>query len=326
LRWINSNVWITDMGRPDIRGVDLAMLRTFDALLRERSVSRAASRLFLSQPAVSASLKRLRETFDDPLFTRTAHGVVPTPRALALAPRVEAVLVDLQGLLSPDGAFDPAKSERILRIAGSDHSSRGMLPLLCRELAACGSHIRLAWELADYSQLPERLRRGDIDLGLLPRMAPAAGVESELLYEDAYVAVARRGHPRYVGGMDLEAFCAMPHVVLGQSRSVLDDTIDQALARRGLARHVQAAVTTFSQMTDLLASTDAVAVFPQRVASRYAQLLEAMPLPFELPTYRLYVCWDARSNADDAVRWLRDALVRLGRGPGPEPHGRSEGS
>ena len=304
------------MGRPDIRGVDLAMLRTFDALLRERSVSRAASRLFLSQPAVSASLKRLRETFDDPLFTRTAHGVVPTPRALALAPRVEAVLQDMQQLLNADRAFDPAHSDRILRIAGSDHSSRGLLPLLCKELTACGSRIRLAWELADYGQLPERLRKGDIDIGLLPRTAPAAGVESELLYEDAYVAVARRGHPRYAGGMDIEAFCAMPHVVLGQSRSNLDDGIDQALARRGLSRHVQAALTTFSQMTDLLANTDAVAVFPQRVARHYASALEAMPLPFELPSYRLYVCWDTRSNADEAVLWLRDALVRLGRPPG----------
>lgn len=303
------------MGRPDIRGVDLAMLRTFDALLRERSVSRAASRLFLSQPAVSASLKRLRETFDDPLFTRTAHGVVPTPRALALAPRVEAVLQDMQQLLNADRAFDPAHSDRILRIAGSDHSSRGLLPMLCKELTACGSHIRLAWELADYGQLPERLRKGDIDIGLLPRTAPASGVESELLYEDAYVAVARRGHPRYAGGMDIEAFCAMPHVVLGQSRSNLDDGIDQALARRGLSRHVQAALTTFSQMTDLLAHTDAIAVFPQRVARHYAGALDAMPLPFELPSYRLYVCWDTRSNADEAVLWLRDALVRLGRGP-----------
>ena len=301
------------MDRPDIRGLDLAMLRTFDALLRERSVSRAASRLFLSQPAVSASLKRLRETFDDPLFTRTAHGVVPTPRALALAPRVAAVLDELQGLLNMDRAFDPAKSDRILRIAGSDHSSRSLLPLLCGELTACGSRIRLGWELADYSQLPERLRKGDIDLGLLPRMAPAAGVESELLYEDAYMAVARRGHPRYAKGMDIEAFCAMPHVVLGQSRSMLDDTIDQILARQGLSRHLQTAVTTFSQMTDLVASTDAIAVFPQRVAARYAEQLEAMPLPFPLTPERVYVCWDARSTADEAVRWLRDALIRLGR-------------
>jgi DNA-binding transcriptional LysR family regulator len=282
------------MGRPDIRGVDLGMLRTFDALLRERSVSRAASRLFLSQPAVSASLKRLRETFDDPLFTRTAHGVVPTPRAIALAPRVQTVLQNMQELLNAEGDFDPATSERILRIAGSDHTSRGMLPLLCSELTARGSRMRLAWELADYGQLPERLRKGDIDLGLLPRMAPPAGVESELLYEDAYVAVARKDHPRYPGSADI-------------------DNIDQALARRGLSRHVQAAVTTFSQMTDVLANTDCVAVFPHRVARRYDDVLQAMPLPFDLPSYRLYACWDARSNADQAVLWLRDTLVRLGR-------------
>ncbi|MDM0043049.1 LysR family transcriptional regulator [Variovorax dokdonensis] len=305
------------MGRSDIRSVDLAMLRTFDALLRERSVSRAASRLFLSQPAVSASLKRLRETFGDPLFTRTAHGVVPTPRALELAPRVEAVLQDMQDLLDTDREFDPATSARILRIAGSDYSSRMLLPMLCTALTAQGSRIRLAWELADYGQLPERLRRGDVDLGLLPRIVPASGVESELLYEDSYVAVARKGHSKFGVGHDLEAFCAMPHVVLGQSRSNLDDAIDQALARQGLSRHVQAAVTTFSQMADLLASTDAVAVFPQRVAARWGHLLDAVSLPFELPAYRLYVCWDTRSNADAAVRWLREMVVGFGRATTP---------
>ena len=83
------------MAQRDIRSLDVAMLRTFDALLRERSVSRAAARLFLSQPAVSASLNRLRQVFDDPLFTRTGHGVTPTPRALALATQVEQLLADL---------------------------------------------------------------------------------------------------------------------------------------------------------------------------------------------------------------------------------------
>jgi hypothetical protein len=165
---------------------------------------------------VSASLKRLRETFDDPLFTRTSHGVVPTPRALALAPRVDAVLQELQQLINLDRAFDPGNSDRILRIAGSDYSCHAMLPLLCRDLAARGSRIRIAWELADYSQLPERLRKGDVDLGLLPRMTPAAGVESELLYEDAYIVAARRGHPSFATGMGLDAFCTLPHVVLGR--------------------------------------------------------------------------------------------------------------
>ena len=295
------------------------MLRTFDALLRERSVSRAAARLFLSQPAVSSSLKRLRETFQDPLFTRVPHGVVPTPRALALAPHLDAVLLELQQMLSVERVFDPATSDRILRIAGSDHTSRTLLPELCKSLSAAGSRIRLSWELADYSQLAERLRKGDIDLGLIPRSVPIVGVESTLLYEDAYVVVSRRGQAGQVGqagrtgGLDIGAFCDAPHVVLGQSRSMLDDTIDQMLARQGRRRYIQVAVTTFSQMADLLESSDMLAVFPQRVARWYADRLASAPLPLDLPDYRLYLCWDARSNADEGVLWLKAKVLEVGR-------------
>jgi DNA-binding transcriptional LysR family regulator len=301
------------MAQSDIRGLDLPMLRTFDALLREGSVSRAASRLFLSQPAVSASLKRLREVFDDPLFTRTGHGVMPTPRALALAPRVEAVLNEMHKLMSLEQTFDPATSDRILRIMGSDHTCRVMLPLLCNELSQRGSRIRLSWELADYARLTERLRKGDVDVGLHPRLSPAAGVESELLYEDSYVTVARHGHPALSMPLDLEAFCTAPHAVLGQTRSVLDDTVDQALARKGRERHVQAAVTTFNQMVDLMCHSDVIAVFPQRVARHYTEQLACAAPPIELPNYRLYVCWAERANADPAVLWLKDEILRMGQ-------------
>src|SRR4051812_21043490 len=133
------------MAGADIRSLDISMLRTFDALLSERSVSRAAARLFLSQPAVSSSLKRLREVFDDPLFTRSAHGVVPTARALALAPHVEAVLAEVSRLLAAGREFDPASSDRIFRIVGSDHMSQLLLPPLCRELVEHGSRIRVFW-------------------------------------------------------------------------------------------------------------------------------------------------------------------------------------
>lgn len=300
------------MGQADIRGLDLAMLRTFDALLRERSVSRAAARLFLSQPAVSASLKRLREMFDDPLFTRTAHGVVPTPRALALAPRVEAVLHEMQQLMNQDRVFDPATSDRILRIAGSDHACHVVLPVLCRELAARNSRMRLSWESGDYSRMGELLRKGDIDLGLVPRMTPITGVESSILYEGAYVVVARHGHPILTAGMSLDGFCDAPHVVLSQSRSMLDDTVDQMLGRQGLSRHVLAAVMSFSQMVDLISDSDVIAVFPQPVAQRYRDRLASMPAPVALPHYRLYVCWDSRATTDDAVMWLKDEILRTG--------------
>ncbi|MDB5820301.1 MAG: Transcriptional regulator, LysR family [Rhizobacter sp.] len=297
------------MALPDIRHLDIGMLRTFDALLRERSVSRAAARLFLSQPAVSASLKRLRDTFADPLFTRTSHGVQPTARALALAPHVESVLLELGKLLDAERGFDPGTSDRIFRVSGSDYSSQRMLPEVCSELARIGSRVRVLWESASFATLGERLKRGDLDVSVIPRLSPPPDLEHQGLYEDAYCAVARRGHAAFAEGMTLEQFCDTPQVFFGYGTSWLDDHIDQVLARQGLARRMQVAVTSFSQMTAILARTDHLSVFPRRVAVAHEAVLERWPLPFDMPSYTVYLCWDRRSNEDSGVQWLREALA-----------------
>lgn len=287
------------------------MLRTFDALLTERSVSRAASRLFLSQPAVSSSLKRLREVFGDPLFTRTAHGVEPTPRAHALAPHVHAVLADVARLLAAGREFEPALSDRVFRMAGSDNMSRLILPPLCGLLTRLGSGIRLFWEAANYAALGERLQRGDADFGLLPRASSPANLSSELLYDDSYVFVTRRG--RFSPPLSMADFCSAPHVFLGYGRSALDDTIDQILARAGQRRHTQVAVTSFEQMVDLLVRAEHVSVFPARVASQYSDALESFSLPFELPRYGMYLCWSHRFDEDPGIQWLKTEVVKIAR-------------
>jgi DNA-binding transcriptional LysR family regulator len=305
------------MAQRDIRSLDVGMLRTFDALMRERSVSRAATRLFLSQPAVSASLNRLRDTFGDPLFTRTAHGVEPTARAQALAGQVERLLADLSAMLEPGEGFDPAASQRIFRISGGDYASHLLLPTLANELVACGSRVRIYWETSSFLTLTERLRKGDFDIAVLPRLQPPSDCESALLYEDRYVVAVRRGHPTMghgaTSGVTLEAFCASPHVFLGYGSSALDDLIDQVLARLGHTRNMSVAMTSFGQIVDLLAQTDHVAVMPLRVADRFRDLLAVHPLPFELQGYRSVVCWNRRSNSDAGVLWLKDALLRIGR-------------
>jgi DNA-binding transcriptional LysR family regulator len=304
------------MAPRDIRSIDIAMLRTFDALMRERSVSRAAARLFLSQPAVSATLNRLRGAFGDPLFTRTGHGVLPTARAQRLAPQVERLLLELSQLLEPEGGFDPAGSQRIFRLAGSDHASHWVLPPLARELAALGSGIRLFWEQAPFASTPERLRKGDIDIALMPRLKPPTEVECLPLYGDHYVAVARHGHPAFSSGLTLEGFCALPQAFFGYGTSALDDLIDSELARLGQRRLAQVAVTGFSQMVTLLAETDHAAVMPQRVARAHAAQLQNHALPFALPGYTLYIGWDRRSTDDPGLAWLRGRLVSLAAAAG----------
>lgn len=296
----------------DIRSLDIAMLRTFDALMRERSVSRAAAPLFLSQPAVSASLKRLRETFGDPLFTREPHGVLPTARAAALAPQVERVLADMARLLDAEQPFDPARSDRIFRIGGSDAAGQLVLPALCTGLAAAGSRIRLHWESSAFATMTERLRKGDLHLAVLPRTSPPAETEAVALYDDRYVVAARHGHPRLAAGVTLDAFCEVPQACLGHGVSALDDLVEQALARAGRRRQAQVAVASFAQIAGLLARTDHAAVLPLRVALAHAEALAHWPLPFELPPYTLYLAWDRqRSGADAGVQWLGGEVRRV---------------
>jgi DNA-binding transcriptional LysR family regulator len=303
------------MASRDIRSLDVAMLRTFDALMRERSVSRAAARLFLSQPAVSASLNRLREVFDDPLFRRTGHGVTPTPRALAMAAQVEKLLGELSALVAGDADFDPATSNRVFRIAGSDFPSQRFLPPLAQRLADAGSAVRIVWQPPGAGSLAERLERGELDLAVVARVQMNEGVESATLYEDAYVHAVRAGHPRADEAPTLQRFCEIPQVFLGYGTSVLDDLIDATLARQGLRRRVQVAVTSFAQIVHLLEHSDHAAVLGSRVAASFGDRLRVQPLPFELPRYRALVCWPSRTGHDAGLRWLRDQLLQIAAQP-----------
>lgn len=302
------------MAQRELRSLDLALLRTFAALMRERSVSRAAAHLFLSQPAVSAALNRLREVFADPMFTRTAHGVMPTPRALALAPQIDKLLADLAALLHDEQPFDPAASDRIFRIAGSDHASRSVLPALGRVLVACGSAIRLVWEPPGAWSLPERLHRSDLDLALVARINPPRDMETQVLYVDHYVYALRQDHPRRHEPLTLQMFCEVPQVFLGYGSSVLDDTIDETLARLGRQRLAQMAVTSFGQIVHQLQHSDHAAVLGSRVAAAYAGLLHLQPLPFDLPRYQALLCWDARAGGDAGIRWLKAQILRIFEG------------
>lgn len=299
------------MSRRDIRGLDVAMLRTFDALMREKSVSRAAARLFLSQPAVSASLNRLRDVFGDPLFTRAAHGVTPTQRAQALAPQVQKVLADLAGLLETGEGFDPGASNRIFRIAGSDHASRMILPTLSRTLVGLGSSIRIVWVPPGTWSLPEHLHQGELDLAVIARIQRPRDMATEVLYEDRYVYAMRKDHPRAGEPVTLDSFCAIPQIFLGYGTSMLDDLIDETLARGGRQRLAQIAVTSFGQIVHQLQHSDHAAVLGGRVARQFTGQLHIQPLPFELPAYQSLLCWDKRTDSDPGIQWLKRQIVEI---------------
>ncbi len=305
------------MNTRDIRGLDVGMLRTFSALMAERSVSRAAQRLFLSQPAVSATLSRLREAFSDPLFTRTGHGVVPTLKATALAPQVEQLLQDLAALMDDSQAFDPATSRRVFRIAGGDTPSQTVLPALSAALTACGSGIRILWEPPGTWSLPERLSKGELDLAMVARIHLPQDMASITLHQDHYVYAMAIDHPQAKAPLTLDLFCDIPQVFLGYGTSVLDDLIDETLRKTRHQRRAQIAVTSFGQILHLLTHSHLAAVLPNRVAQAHAAALCIRPLPIETPRYHSLLCWNSRSGRDPGVEWLKQTLLNI---VNPEAH------
>ena len=238
---------------------------------------------------------------------------MPTARAQALAPQVGKVLADIAGLLEAQQGFDPSSSQRIFRLAGSDHASHLVLPALARRLTALGSPMRIVWEAAGTAPLADRLHKGDLDLGVVARIHPPRDIETQLLYEDRYVFVTRHGHPLAGRPVTLDSFCATPQVFLGYGTSALEDVIDETLAKAGRQRPAQIAVSSFGQIVDLLQHSDHAAVIAARVARTHDGKVMAQEMPFELPGYRMLLCWDARAASDPAVQWLKAELLAIFR-------------
>lgn len=289
----------------DIRTLDVPLLRAFDALMRERSVSRAATRLHLSQPATSALLARLREAFGDPLFLRAAGGVVPTPRAEALAEPVRRVLAGLHALLEPMDVFDPGSSERTFHLAANDYVTATLLGPLAARLAAQAPRVRLALVLPDLDHLAPRLAAGELDAAVLRRGGAARGLRRELLCDEDFVLVIGRAHPlarkRRLTARDI---AGMPHVFVSPRDTSFSGVADTALHELGVERFVQLSVAQFGAAVDVIEHGGFAAVLPRRVAHAHAHRVTARPLPFEMPGFSMEWVSHPRSAQDAGLRWL----------------------
>jgi len=172
---------------PDIRKLDLNLLKALDALLDERSVTRAADLLSLTQPAVSGMLNRLRESFDDPLFVRAQRGIVPTLRAEQLATPVKQLLADIEGMLQPQN-FDPLTASMTIRIASTDYALRAVVVPFLSALRKKAPNIRFSVQPVDHQELQSQLDRGEIDLALVTPEAITPGLHSIALFDEAMCA------------------------------------------------------------------------------------------------------------------------------------------
>ncbi|MDB5763872.1 MAG: LysR family transcriptional regulator [Herminiimonas sp.] len=299
--------------------LDLNLLRVFDAVMTEQNLTRAASRLAMTQPAVSNALKRLRDALGDELLIRTAHGVKPTPRAEALWPAVRRALSELEEAVAPT-SFDVSKANATFRMAMADATAALWLPALVRsiESEAPGLNVRMV-PLTTREPRP-MLLRGDIDLaiGFFPGVVaqlsggPETPIRHEQLYSGQYVCVMRKDHPLTKTELTLDTYCKANHLLVsfsGRARGL----IDEALTQIGRERRILLTVNQFFTAGRVVANSNLITVLPRHLiaATGMSGSLVARQLPFSLPEVHVDMLWHERDARSPAHRWLREHLTLM---------------
>lgn len=291
--------------------LDLEWVVIFDEVYRTGNVSRAAERLDISQGAASTALNRLRAYFDDPLFTRTSRGMMPTPRAQALHPVLRAVREGLEAARSERASFDPAQAERTFRICMTDISEVVLVPILMNHLRRAAPRVSIKVEKIS-TESPRRLEDGEVDLavGFMPQLE--AGFYQQVLFSQRFVCVAASGHPRIGARLSKAAFAREQHLTVTASGTG-HAIVEKLLARAGIERRVALCVPSFLGVGGIVAATELIATVP----SRYAEVMQPreairiLAMPHLLPTYDVKQHWHERFHTDPANAWLRRTVAEL---------------
>jgi DNA-binding transcriptional LysR family regulator len=291
--------------------LDIDWLNVFVEIYRARSVSRAAEHLGVAQANASVALAKLRAHFGDVLFARTSTGMAPTPYAQRIYPEVTAALERLSGLSSLRATFEPARAEREFRICMTDISEIVVLPALVNHLRRVAPGVRIEAERIS-AESPRRLESGEIDLavGFMPHLE--AGFYQQTLFQQDFVCLAARNHPRVRSDPDRRAFLAEGHIVVttsGTGHAIVEKT----LAQRRIVRRVVLKVPSFLGVARLVAQTELLVIVPRRLGEMLArqERVRALAPPVRLPAFAVKQHWHERFHADEGHAWLRRTLAEL---------------
>lgn len=298
----------------NIGNKDLNLLRVFHVVYQERSASRAAERLALSQPALSHKLAKLRHEMGDPLFVRAPRGLTPTPRAHELAPQVQALIGEIEAFyLRSEGQDFLSRNER-LHIFTTDYLEQALLPGLLARLRAQAPGVVLITHNTR-GQLPrEELEKGSCDLAIAGFFDDLPDtLRQQRLFSEDFVVLASRHNPRLNGRLGLEEFLACEHILTTLTGD-LHGRVDRALETMGLRRHISAGLSSFLAPTRLIRGTAFLLTCLRSVAEEAAQRdsdLQIHPLPLDLPRIEVMQIWHQRTEADPLRRWLRQQIQQL---------------
>jgi DNA-binding transcriptional LysR family regulator len=296
---------------------DLNLLRVFDALIQERSATRAGDRVGLSQPAVSAALSRLRHALGDELFIRQGNEMVPTPRALALAEPLHDALARLEQALYGTERFDPASAVRDFRLLGADFFALLLMPALAQKLSAEAPSISLRLLDSARGDIDRLLIADEIDMALERPLDVPDWISRQLLFRSPFVIIAARRNEALAAAkvkpgavIPLDLFCALPHV-LRSIDGTTTGSIADALNAHGRKRRVVLTLAQFYAVGLAVSRGPLLAAVPVQFARAFADELELAlyepPVPVPVPDISLY--WHKRHDGDPAHRWLREQIV-----------------
>jgi DNA-binding transcriptional LysR family regulator len=308
----------------NLNALDLNLVRVLDALLRERSVTRAGERIGLSQPAVSAALNRLRHALNDQLFVRRGNEMLPTPRAESLAEPVRAALREIDRVFQSTKKFAPAELERTFTLMGADFFSMLLMPALAAHIAGLAPGVSLRFLDSARGDVLRLLQEDEVDAALERPLEVPDWVSSVLLFHSPFAIIAAKNNaaigraaikPDAV--LPIELFCELPHAIRSIDGSLSGST-DEALRKIGRTRRVTLALPHFHAVALAVASGNCLAAVPRQFARAAAKNLPIAvyqpPLAIPVPEIRLY--WHARHDEEPPHRWIRsqivDAIAALG--------------
>lgn len=294
----------------NISRIDLNLLIVFQCLMNERSVTRAAAVLHVTQGAVSSSLKRLREQFHDELFIRTSTGMMPTRRALEIAPKVTEALTAVASIVDKRPQFSAESSTRVFNIALSDDIESYVSPRLVNEAKARGLSVKFTFHQSNSSLWKSSLADPDIDLVLCSEPKELTShYSSQVLFSSSYSCLYDGPRLNLKNPLTRDEYLMHEHVRISFDgrRGFVDDLLES----EGVARRVSASFTHFSGALATLVHSDVIATLPTFAALSYARIarLTVSPVPIFVPAFRVFMVWDVEHNDDPHNRWLRSFII-----------------
>ncbi|HKS13980.1 MAG TPA: LysR family transcriptional regulator [Pseudomonas sp.] len=288
--------------------VDLNLFIVFDAIYTEANLTRAGQIVGITQPAVSNALSRLRETFNDPLFVRTAQGMVPTPMAQNIIGPVRSALALLRTSVQESRIFNPLQATKTFRISMTDLTEAVILPPLFQRLRRLAPALVIESFPCKRRETTKELAAGRLDFAVDAPLNTDPQVRHVKLMQDRYVCAMRQGHPLADTALSLDRYLSLTHIHISSRRNGLGH-VDLALGKMGVQRKIALRSQHYLMASQVLQQTDMVMTVPERFARRHP--LRYLSLPVEVPALETHLYWHESTDHDPANRWMREQIIEL---------------